>query len=288
MREAFGDLFNLKDCPLPKSILMADPKFYQVSYAINSHMLDEKGELNQVNPMKAIQEWLGLKRCFENLGYPVKVVPASLDLPDLVFAANQSLALPDGRVVLSKMKSSMREGEVEVFKSWYQKNGVSEFIEMDSTFEGMGDFVWHPQKKLLWGGFGYRSDQKSLKELYEKTEIPIIPLKLVDERFYHLDTCFSILDGKTVAYFPLAFDEASRNFIEEWFERVIILDEDESLKYFAGNCYCPDGENIILHPGAIKFEKKLLNLGYKLHRTKTFEFIKGGGSVFCMKLPLFF
>lgn len=286
--KVLGDTVNLKDSIKVKSILMSDPKFYTVSYAINIHMLDAAGNLNQVNPMKALQEWLSLKRCFEKLGFSVETVAAVPGLPDLVFSANQSLPLPDGRVVLSKMNSKERAKEVEVFKTWYESKGINEFIRMDSYFESMGDVLWHPGKLLLWGGFGFRTIEPALDELFNKTKIPIITLKLINEKFYHLDTCFSLLDERTLAYFPGAFDEETNQFLEDWFERTIILDEVEAVKNFAGNCYCPDGRNVILHPGSDIFEKQLLKLGYKIHHVNTAEFIKGGGSVFCMKLPLFF
>ena len=34
----------------------------------------------------------------------------------------------------------------------------------------------------------------------------ILPLELVDSRFYHLDTCFCPLSGGDLLYFPAAFD----------------------------------------------------------------------------------
>jgi N-dimethylarginine dimethylaminohydrolase len=285
--KVFGDTSSLDKCPQVKSILMSDPKFYTVSYAINTHMIDEFGKLNEVNPMKALQEWLSLKRCFEKIGYPVKTIPPVEGLPDLVFTANQSFPLPDGRVVLSKMRSSERAPEVGVFKTWYEDQGIEEFIEVDSFFESMGDVLWHPGSMLLWGGHGFRTEEAALEELFDKIKIPIIPLKLINENFYHLDTCFSLLDSKTLAYYPGAFEEETNSFLEKWFERTILIEEEEALKNFAGNCYCPDGKNVIIHPGSIKFEKELLKLGFKVHHVKTSEFIKGGGSVFCMKLPLF-
>ena len=286
--KVLGNIEELEECIKIKSLLMCDPKYYTVSYAINIHMLDEQGNLNLVNPMQSLQEWLSLKRCFEKLGYKVNTLSAAKGLPDLVFTANQSLPLPDGRVVLSKMRALERDPEVEVLKAWYEKKGIHQFIEMESFFEAMGDVLWHPGKKLLWGGYGYRTEKKALEELFNKTNIPIIPLELIDERFYHLDTCFSLLDSETLAYYPGAFSEETTLFLENYFKRTILIDEEEAIKNFAGNCFCPDGKNVIIHPGSHKFEKKLLDLGFKIHQVKTTEFIKGGGSIFCMKLALFF
>ena len=43
---------------------------------------------------------------------------------------------------------------------------------------------------------------------------PVVPLTLIDPRFYHLDTCFAPLSDGFVMYYPAAFDTASRTFSE--------------------------------------------------------------------------
>lgn len=286
--DILGNIENLQDCIRPIRLLMADPKFYEVAYAINVHMLDENGELKEIDPALALRQWMGLKRSFESKGIQVDIVGSKKGLPDLVFTANQSFPLPDGRVVLSKMKSLEREPEVELLKDWYIENGIKEFIPMKNIFESMGDVVWHPGKKLLWAGHGFRTTNEALVELHKKIEIPIIPLKLQMEEFYHLDTCFSILDENTLAFFPEAFDRETIDFLENWFDRIIKIDKEEALNNFAGNCYCMDKKNVFLQKGSLKFEKELRKLGFNPIAVDTSEFIKGGGSVFCMKLPLFF
>jgi len=285
--KVFGEINKLENIPSTKSLLMADPKFYEVSYAINVHMLDEKGELKTVEKSGALKQWLNLKREFENHNLKVEVLPAVAGLPDLVFTANQSLSLPGGRVLLSKMKSEQRAPEVEKLKSWYQEKGIENFYQMENTFESMGDLIWYSQKKLFFGGYGFRTEEKALEEMNRVTNIPIIGLKLQMEEFYHLDTCFSVLDEESLAYFPGAFDKVANKFLEEWFKNIIVLDEEEALNNFAGNCYCPDGKNVFLQKGSTSFEQKLRELGFNPVPVDTSEFIKGGGSVFCMKLPLF-
>tara|TARA_Y100000590_G_scaffold446052_1_gene579210 strand:+ start:220134 stop:220997 length:864 start_codon:yes stop_codon:yes gene_type:complete len=283
----FGDIKKLESLPPTKTLLMADPKYYEVSYAINVHMIDEKGELKSVDKSGALRQWLNLKREFENHNLKVEVVPAAAGLPDLVFTANQSLSLPGGRVLLSKMKSEQRAPEVEKLKSWYQKQGTINFYQMENIFESMGDLIWYSRKKLFFGGYGFRTDEQALEEMYRVTNIPIIGLKLQMEEFYHLDTCFSVLDEESLAYFPEAFDKQTNEFLKSWFKNIIILDEEEAINNFAGNCYCPDGKNVFLQNGSKKFEKNLRELNFNPVAVDTSEFIKGGGSVFCMKLPLF-
>ena len=40
--------------------------------------------------------------------------------------------------------------------------------------------------------------------------LPVLSLRLVDPRFYHLDTALCVLDADTAAYYPAAFDDAGR------------------------------------------------------------------------------
>ena len=58
-------------------------------------------------------------------------------------------------------------------------------------------------------------------------------LKLVDQRFYHLDTCFCPLEGGFAMYYPPAFDEASRAAIEKRVpaERRIAIGEEDALAF---------------------------------------------------------
>ncbi|HRB00496.1 MAG TPA: amidinotransferase, partial [Ignavibacteria bacterium] len=68
---------------------------------------------------------------------------------------------------------------------------------------------------------------------------------------------------------------------------IIYADNEENLKYFICNCHCPDGENVIVQRGSSKFKEDIKKSGFSIIETETTEFIKSGGSVFCMKLMIF-
>ena len=54
-----------------------------------------------------------------------------------------------------------------------------------------------------------------------------ISLRLVDPRFYHLDTALCVLDADTAAYYPAAFDDAGRAALAAQFAELIeAKDED--------------------------------------------------------------
>ena len=65
--------------------------------------------------------------------------------------------------------------------------------------------------------------------LHDIWDIPVVPLHLIDPRFYHLDTCFAPLEGGYVMYFPDAFDHLSLHRIEAFYppeKRIVIREAD--------------------------------------------------------------
>jgi N-dimethylarginine dimethylaminohydrolase len=271
-------------------LLMVRPDFYDVEYAINPHMKNADGSLKRVDRQKALSQWLELKNTFESLGAEVDVLPGQKNLPDMVYAANQAVVFT-GRAgqayVLSKMKSSFREPEVRFFDECLKTKGYSkcEIDFGDLSFEGTGDLIWDPYSKMFWAGHGFRTDERAHRLFEQKTSIDCKSLKLVSEHFYHLDTCFMVLGTKTAAYVPEAFDSVSRKLLESHFSDLIVCELDEAKNGFCLNGFkC--GETIVLQRGAEKYKSELTQRELRVIEVNTSEFIKGGGSVFCMKLVL--
>ena len=101
---------------------MASPEYFDILYVINPHM---EGNIGTVNKEMAIQQWTLLKECYEQLGFPVHVIQAQPNLPDLVFTANQSFPFIDDKgapvVIISRMASKHRAPEVEFFAEWFEE-----------------------------------------------------------------------------------------------------------------------------------------------------------------------
>ncbi len=283
--------FSLDDIgtmPLPKDALMVTPKYFSVDYVINPHMTENVG---RVDKMEAQNEWEVLKSTFQQIGITVHTIEGEEGLPDMVFCANQSLPFVDKdsnrHVVMSIMHADQRKDEVAYIEQWYRQNGYEihylDEKEIDD-FEGCGDAIWHTGKQLLWGGYGYRSSLKAYDTVSELFDVPVIALKLVDEAFYHLDTCFCVLDSQTVLIYPQAFDEEGLELINTLFDEVIHASKYEAEELFACNATCPDGRNVIIQQGCTDVNKKLRDAGFAVQEVSTYEFLKSGGSVFCMKM----
>src|SRR5690606_33623084 len=114
-------------------------------------------------------------------------------------------------------------------------------------------------------------------------EAPVVALRLVDERFYHLDTCLSMLDARTVLLYPDALEPEAVALVRHFFPRVIEAPEDEAVRLFACNAHCPDEQHVFIQRGCVETIAKLREAGFEPVELDTGEYLKSGGSVFCMK-----
>ncbi|MCX6117059.1 MAG: arginine deiminase family protein [Proteobacteria bacterium] len=283
---------------VPKNALMVTPDFFDVEYAINPFMTDQNGKLKTVDKSVAHHQWKSLKEKYESLGIKVNVIPGQIGLPDMVFAANQSLVFwhnDQPTALMSRMKAPQRREEVSFFDRWYHAQGyavrnletTSKSNEDEIFCEGNGDILLDHSMPLLWGGVGPRTNIKSYEEISTRFNLPIVLLPLKAKEFYHLDTCFSILSEDTVALQESSFDEVSLKIIRKRFKNVVTIDRAECLDFFAGNCHSPNGKDVILHKGTKIFKQDLQKLNFNIHEVDTSEFMKSGGSVFCMKMMVF-
>lgn len=279
---------DLPPRPAEVGVLMADADHFDVEYVINPHM---QGNIGSVDRQLAREQWAALAFRYEALGYEVHRIASVEGLPDLVFTANQSFPaqLPDGRWValLSHMDSERRQPEVEVIASWYRSRGATLF-EQDRNdpvpFEGMGDAHWFPSRRLVIGGHGFRSQPAIYERIASKVGVPVVRLKLVDPRFYHLDTCLAPLDERTALFVPQAFEPAGCALLQRLFERLIPVPLDEAVNLLACNGHCPDQQHFLVQRGARATNALVRDAGFEVLEVDTSEFLKSGGSVFCMKL----
>ena len=278
--------------PRPNRVIMCDPEHFRVEYAINPYMTTSSGDLQRVDVAKAKKEWANLKSIYEKLGLEVLVIHGDKTLPDMVFTANQSFPFLDTNgsksVILSRMRSTYRQEEVKYFKKLYSDLSYKVFelekIQGAYSFEGNGDALMQYPYNLIWGGYGERTSKEVYAEMSSRFDFAIATLKLVRKEFYHLDTCFSILDKNTVVVQPEAFEPEGLRMIHEVFSKVIPTDIEENLKYFACNCHSPNGKQVITQAGTKKFRADLEKAGFEVIETDTTEYMKSGGSVFCMKM----
>lgn len=271
------------------AVLMVEPDHYDVLYEINPHMV---GNIGSVNASVAADQWNTLRSVYESLGYSVHIIDAVSNLPDMVFAANQTFPFIDEngkpRVVLSKMASEHRQPEVPHFAKWYAQHGFDVIHHTDPPieFEGMGDAIWHPGRRLLYIGYGYRTKLGALQRAANCIQCDVIGLELINPHFYHLDTALSVIDETTALYVPDAFTPTGESILRVMFECLIAVPITEAKQGFVTNGHSPNGTHFIVHKGNSVTVSQLQNIGIQVIEVDTSEFLKSGGSVFCMKMML--
>lgn len=284
-------LANVPDRVEPASLLMCAPTYFDVKDVKNPFMC---GNVSKCDTVLAGRQWEELKAIYERLGYTVQTLPPAKDVEDMVFAANQVLPghRADGSkfVILSNMVHESRRREVPLYADWFATQGyeilrISDDFAYGPRFEGQGDAIWHPGKQLLWGGYGHRTERAAYERISELTGAMVLLLELVNDKCYHLDTSLCVLDQKTALIYPAAFSKDGIGLLRAVFEDLIEVPDDEALN-FAGNAIGL-GKHVVLQKGSVQTCRKLRDAGYEPIEVDTSEFMKSGGSVFCMKMMVY-
>ena len=114
----------------------------------------------------------------------------------------------------------------------------------------------------------------------------MISLRLIDERFYHLDTCFCPLNDGYLLYYPQAFDQESRRQIALRFpeSKRIVVTQLDAMK-FACNAVNV-GDQIFLNEAGPDLINQFVRAGFKVVQIGLSEFLKAGGAAKCLTLRL--
>lgn len=264
------------------SFLMCPPRHFGVSYVINPWM---DGNAGQVDAPLAARQWDALYTAVRQYA-DVHLVEAAPGLPDMVFTANAGVVL-DGRVVPAHFHHAEREGEEQRFENWFRAEGF-ELIDLpgDIAFEGAGDALYDRARGCLWVAYGSRTRAATSVLLHEALAVETVPLRLIDPRYYQLDTCFCPLDDGWLLWYPPALDAAARSEIERRVpaaQRITVSEEDA--RNLACNAICLAG-NVLLNRASPALQRALRLAGYRVIEMPLGEFVKAGGAAKCLTLRL--
>jgi lysine-ketoglutarate reductase/saccharopine dehydrogenase-like protein (TIGR00300 family) len=264
------------------NILMCPPDFYQVDYVINPWM---EGNIHRATREAAVQQWNGLHAVLARHA-EVAVLNPQAGLPDMVFTANAGAVLGK-KFVVSRFFHRERRGEEPHFRKWFKKQGF-ELAELpaDVPFEGAGDALMDRGGPWLWAAYGFRTELDAHPILAEELDIEVLSVRLVDPRFYHLDTCLCPLEGGYLLYYPDAFDARSNRIIEQRVaaERRIAIGETDAVR-FACNAV-NIGDHVVLNAASPGLKQQLAAAGFAVIETPLTEFMKAGGAAKCLTLRL--
>ena len=257
--------------------LMCPPEHFAVTYAINPWMRPEV----PVDAAAAMAQWARLRRVFIELGHDVRTIEPVPGLPDMVFAANGGTVV-GGTVLGARFRYPQRAGEAGAYLRWFRDQGYPRIRAGGHVNEGEGDIVF--TGRALLAGYGFRTDQAAAAELAEVFGLPVVSLRLIDPRFYHLDTALCVLGPEAAMYYPAAFDEAAKAAIQTQFAELIeAKDEDADV---LGLNAVSDGRHVVLPAQARNLAAQLRELGFEPIGVNVSELRKGGGGPKCCTLEL--
>ncbi|MEH1055021.1 dimethylargininase [Micromonospora sp. CPCC 206171] len=266
---------NQQRVPRKRTYLMCSPEHFAVEYAINPWM----DVTTAVDAELAVKQWDRLRETLVGLGHDVHLLTPEAGLPDMVFAANGAFVV-DGTVYGAQFKHEQRAAEAAAHRAFYESQGWR-FIAPSETNEGEGDFAYLPEAHggLVLAGHGFRTELPAHAEAQEALGRPVVSLRLVDPRFYHLDVALASIDDENIVYFPGAFSAASQKVLTQLFPDAVIADDEDAMAF--GLNLVSDGLNVVLNSEATRLAGKLKAAGYHPVPVELAELKKGGGSVKC-------
>jgi len=277
---------------MSRIFLMCPPEYFNVAYIINPWM---HGNLRRIDNAVAKQQWRSLYDVLTDHA-TVRLVLPQPGSPDMVFTANAGL-VKGRRFIASRFRYPERQNEEPYFADWFMDRGYEvSLMPRDVPFEGAGDALFDrgPGSSLagtgsnnwLWLAYGHRSIEAAREVLAARLDAEVVVLRLVDQRFYHLDTCFCPLEGGCLLYYPAAFDDESRAAIEKRVPaaRRIAIGEEDALA-FACNAV-NFASTVVVNHATKEFVQALARKGFEVVQTPMSEFMKAGGSAKCLTLRL--
>ncbi len=262
--------------------LMCPPEHFEVSYVINPWM---EHHVAGTSAGLASRQWQSLAALLSEVADVERITPIA-GVPDMVFTANAGLVL-EHRFVASHFRHPQRQAEEPHFAAWAAGQGF-EVLTLPGHlyFEGAGDALLDRAQPVLWMGYGHRTDLDCASHLSKLLDIETEPLRLIDARFYHLDTCFCPLEGGYLMYYPGAFDAASQAAIARCVPasyRIAVGETDAF--HFACNAVNCD-RHVFLNRASPGLISDLNRCGFTVKQTPLTEFMKAGGSAKCLTLKL--
>ncbi len=261
-------------------ILMCAPHHYDVDYVINPWM---EGNIHRSSRERAEAQWNQLYKVLKTYA-EVTLVEPQPGWPDMVFTANAGLVLGN-TVVLSRFFHPERQGEEPFFQQWFEDNGYTVYtLPKSLPFEGAGDALLDRAGRYLWAGYGFRSELDSHPYLAKWLDVEVLSLRLVDRRFYHLDTCFCPLTDGYLLYYPAAFDTYSNRMIELRVpaEKRIPIDEVDAVNFACNSVNI--NRVVVMNKASDGLKQILGDRGFTVVETPLTEFLKAGGAAKCLTL----
>ncbi len=255
--------------------LLCQPTDFQVKYVINPWM-----QPGQVNSTQALHQWRMLVKALTALNVEVETIDQEPNQPDMVFAVDQGVVKNDS-VYLSNFFHPERQAETDHYQQWFKDQKYQLVDETTGTFEGGECLAWSNKYFL---GTGFRSSKNRAASLSKFLDAEVIPLELIDSRYYHLDVCFFPLSEDTAFYYPWAFSQTSADRLKKEIPHLIEFSQAQVDGFCANSVVI--GDTVLVSKGNASFCHQLETLRYLPWELDVSQFMLAGGGLHCLTLPL--
>ncbi len=266
---------------MTKFLMCKPTHLHEISYQINPFM--KKGD--KVNNSLALKQHNDLVQILKDCGAEVEFIEQDKGLIDMFWTANAGFVYQD-KFILSNFKNIERRPETQHYMNWAREKGYDVVsLPPNVFFEGQADIAWIDDKNCFMGFGDLRTNYEAVEALKEiMNGVNIIPAKLVDERFFHLDTCLRILEDKDLMYYEKAFDDESVKKIEKEASQRFTLTDDDAASYICNSIRF--GRRLVANKCSSILESYLKYKKYEVKKVNISELRKGGGSARCMVLEI--
>jgi len=309
---------------MAQTVLLGEPTFFSIQGGANPHTRNRWGLRKQVDGPRAKLQWQGLKSALEQHGVEVHLLVADAQCPGMVFPANAGVRLGD-TFYLSNLNPA-RVQEQAHYRRVLEGLGISvEQLPLEIRFEGEADFIrvgdpsGNPGKGVylfthgeicplhwVWRAgippyqwrYGFRSDRRALPMLRRWVgACEILPLELVNERYYHGDTALCPFgpNQEYLLVFLEAFSAGAQAALRSRFgDRLVALSAADAGGFAANSFQVAvdirgERRTVLMMPDGLSQQvyTQVRCRGVVPYPVDVSEFLeKGGGAVKCMLLNL--
>lgn len=234
----------------------------------------------------ALRQW---DRFIETLGCAGHIelvrLESSEHVPDLIFTSNAGLIVGNLAIV-SSFRHPERRREQGIYRAALTRAGFATTYLQQTYFEGAGDALFDRVRPACYVGYGWRTERNASLQLGEILGCRVVPLLMIDERFYHLDSALCPLaSGHVLAYMD-AFSPHAQQLLRRSVEPeyLIEVDVDDALTLACNAVEV--GDAVVMHAAGRRLRERLNDAGYRVFCTDLDAFVRTGTSAKGLTLRL--
>lgn len=255
---------------------MCRPTYFTVTYRINPWMAPDVPTSTDT----AVAQWEALRQAYLDHGIGVELIEPIVGLNDMVYAANGAFVL-DGRAYGAKFAVPQRSDEGPAYLARLAELGFEPIVPR-CVNEGEGDLL--VVADTILGGHGFRTSIEAHAEVSALFDREVVSLRLVNERFYHLDTALTVLPDDNIAYLPDAFDATSQAELARRFPDALRVAAQDANVLGLNSFGVSDA--MMVSSAATTFPDQLRDRGQRVVGIDLGELMLGGGGIKCCTLEL--